>query len=334
DVTVSSDTALDSSCTHRATLHIAVSGVVLDCRHSRIDAAGREFGIVVGGRQSVRDVTVRNCSVTGGGTGIFIGLLESDAAKLARHGREALYEITPHDVRIEDSSVQDSTGVGIFVDDYASRVVVSRVAVKGSGSAGIYLEHSSRNNRVLDSTITGNGFGKFPRLRFGKSRREGIAVDSSAHNHIEGNRISGNAAGGIFLYKNCHEYATSNPHSVPRWQHSDHNLITGNVIEIETVGVWLASRQSRDLSGLDCGDAPYSGTSHFLDHAAHNVVDSNTFKGVTTGVVVEDDFNTVSGNTFLDTGLPIEIRAHRRREVLGRSVEGTTVRDNIVVSPR
>lgn len=37
---------------------------------------------------------------------------------------------------------------------------------------------------------------------------------------------------------------------------SDENIVRHNVFVGERVGVWLASRQSKDLSKWDCGDPP------------------------------------------------------------------------------
>lgn len=330
EVLIEASTRLAPGCTHRATLRIAASHVTLDCGGSLIDAAGRDHGIVVGGAPDVHSVTVRNCRVVNGKTGIYVGWPESDTRKASRHTREELYARTPHDVRIETSSVRDSERVGIYIDDYASGVVVSRTGVAGCGSAGIYLEHSSRRNTIEQSTITNNGYGRFPFPRWGVARREGIAIDSSAHNRVISNRIAGNAAGAVFLYKNCHERATTNPDSPPRWQQASHNRIAGNTIEDEAVGVWLASRQSRDLSTWDCGDRAYWGNSHFPDYARHNVVEGNLFRAVRRAVVVEDDDNSVIGNTFVDVEEPVTIGAQRRQAVLGRPVRGTLVKDNAI----
>lgn len=330
DVTVTQSMALDGTCTHPATFWIVAGDVVLDCRRSVIDARGRPYAIVVGGRHSLANVSVRNCTVKNAETGIYVGLLEPDALKAGRHSRETLYRITPHRVSIERSSVEDSRSVGIYVDDYASEVRVVDTRIHGSGSAGVYLEHSSRENEITGSLITGNGYGKFPRLRFGAAKREGIAVDSSAHNRIVDNRISGNAAGGIFLYKNCHEHARSDPHSVPRWQHANHNLIRDNHLEQERVGVWLAARQSRDLGSWDCGDPSYLEARYFPDYAQHNVVTGNTFSDVETGVLIEDSANTVVDNVFVGAARAIALGAEKRRRATGFRLEDLAIDGNVI----
>lgn len=328
NVSITRDTVLDPACTHQASLRIGASNLTLDCRGSRIDAGGRRVGIEIGGKASVSDVTVRDCHVLNAKTGIYVGLTGSDAKKAQQYSREELYARTPHRIRIENGSVHNSSNVGIFVDDYASEITVQGTRITDSGSTGIYLTHSTRRNNILNSTLSGNGYGKFPGLRLGEARREAIAVDSSAHNRIEGNHIHDNAAGGIFLYKNCHEQARSNPASVPRWQAADHNLIRGNTFENEKVGVWLASRQSRDLSAWDCGDRPYLENRYFPDYARHNRVEANTFRRVRTGIIVEDDDNALIGNRFVETVMPIEIGARLREQALGKKVERTQIQDN------
>ncbi|MBL8394875.1 MAG: right-handed parallel beta-helix repeat-containing protein [Candidatus Accumulibacter sp.] len=330
EITITQDTRLDPACIYRSTLRIVAGGVLLDCRGALIDARGRRFGILIGDRQAVSEVTVRNCRIRGGGNGVFVGRTEPDSVKAAAHDRETLYRISPHHVILESISVDGAAGVGIYLDDYVSAVRIIGSAVHGAGSAGIYLEHGSRHNEIIGSTITGNGYGSFPRYRFGASRREGIAIDASADNRVQGNHIAGNAAGGIFLYKNCQEHVHSRPHSVPRWQGADRNLIRGNRIEDEQVGVWIAARQSRDLSAWDCGDPPYLGSSHYLDHARHNRVNDNRFEKVATGVRIEDDDNTVDGNTFIDSDTPVELGAQLRQAVSGRALQGVEIRDNVV----
>jgi parallel beta-helix repeat protein len=323
---IDKSTTLPAGCVFNTGLNIVASNVVLDCQNSLIDAGGKN-GIVVGGSKGVSNVTIRNCRIKKGGNGILITLAGPDAAKAAKHDRETLYRLTPHDIRIESCDISDSLNSGIYIDDYVTNVSISKTSVSDSGAVGIYMTHSSKNNSVTDSVIADNGYGKLPDLRIGQARREGIAIDSSAHNRIERNKISNNGGGGIFLYKNCQENA-KDADSVPRWQHSNHNVIRGNVIEKSPVGVWIASRQSRDLSEWGCGDPPYYGKSHFLDYAQNNTVEGNQFRKLDTGVIIEDDHNRVVGNTFSDTDNSIEIGAKLRKKVLGRDVVGTVLEKN------
>jgi parallel beta-helix repeat protein len=328
DITLEQDTTLEPDCIHKARIRIAASNITLDCRNGLIDAEGRKVAILVGGKRSVTGVTIRNCRIRN--AGIYIGLTEADTQKASKYSRTTLYDLTPHDITIEHCLVEDSLSVGIYIDDYVRHVTVKDTTIRNAGSTGIYLEHSSQENRIQHSILTHNGYGHPPHIRVGLAKREAIAVDSSAYNIIEGNHIFSNAAGGIFLYKNCHEHADTNPNSAPRWQHADHNLVKDNLIEDEKVGVWLASRQSRDLSKWGCGDKPYAGNRYFPDYAQHNTVEGNTFLRVGNGVIVEDDYNAILNNTFSETGQAVDIRALIRSRTLGREVVGTTISGNTI----
>ncbi len=230
--------------------------------------------------KSLSNVVVKNCNFNQfASSGVRVTWDTQDTKKGA--DREAIYRRSPHDILLENVSVKDNGGVGIYLDDYVSDVTVKKSRIEGSAGVGIYLEHSSRRITLTDNTITGNGF-----RNGGKSKREGVAVDSSAYNVIERNVFQGNAAGGVFLYKNCGEHFSSGK-QVLRWQHSDHNKIQGNLFVGEAVGVWLASRQDRDLSKWDCGDVPTGQRGSYSDFADSNHIENNAF--CKTAVMVTDN---------------------------------------------
>lgn len=321
---IRTDLALDPNCVYEDSgLRIEAPDVVLDCQGATIEAANKRAISVVGER--VRNVIIRNCRIDRGS--IFVGMESGDAAKAKRWSRDELYELTPHDVTIERVEVKDAPSVGIYLDDYVSRVTIRDSVVYRSGSAGVYLEHSSRDNVIRNTRLDANGYGKFPELRVGESRREGVAVDSSAGNLIEGNTFKFNAGGGVFLYKNCHEHSTTDPQQVRRWQHSERNVIRNNVFIEEHVGVWLASRQSRDLGTWDCGDAPYFERSLYLDYAHDNLVEGNEFRDTEVAVRVEDDNNTLRKNKYVKVSKQLEVGAKMREKILGKPVIGTVVED-------
>jgi len=162
--------------------------------------------------------------------------------------------------------------------------------VRGSGEPGIYFEHSSREITLRDSVVSGNG----------GDNREGLSIDSSAHDVVEGNTFQNNAIGGLFLYKNCWEYADEPSRGeVKRWQHSDFNVIRNNIFRDEPIGVWIASRQSMDLKSWGCGDTPMGGDPrYYRDYADNNTVEGNTFCNVQVPVRVEGDRNVIRGNRF------------------------------------
>lgn len=185
--------------------------------------------------------------------------------------------------------VTGSGRVGIYFDDYVTDSTLSNSTVQQSYMSGIYLEHSSRNNRIINNRIVNNGHESL-----GRGKREGLAVDSSANNLIEGNLFKGNGAGGVFLYKNCGEHYSSGK-SVIRWQHSDHNIIRNNTFTDEQIGIWLASRQSRDLSGFDCGNKPKDNSGqYFADYADNNILEGNKFIGTRVDIKDEGVGNRVS----------------------------------------
>jgi len=315
---VTADTVLDSACVYRQAFTITRSGVTLDCNGALIDGRGTDAkGIYVNSRGNpLSNVTIRNCRLKDqASAGIAVGWSGSLAARLQTYSRDDIYARTPQQVLIENVSVAGAGDTGIYIETYASGITLSHVTVTGSRGPGVYLDASTRDNRIVDSTFTGNGV---PRTR------EAIAIDSSAGNVIAGNQFSGNALAAIALYKNCGE--NQGP---TRWQHSDRNLIQDNDFAAQSVGVWIASRQSRDLSNWNCGDPSYYAGRYFLDYAQDNRVISNRFSNVRQGVIVEDDNNTVSGNTFSGSrSADIVTGAQYRAMYLGRPVSGLVAENN------
>lgn len=283
---------LQAHCVYPQSLQITHSNTHLDCQGATLDGDNRlAFGILINSQgQPLENVSVKHCrflNFTHSGIRITSDI---PANKLSANHQDN-YHRTPTKVLLEHVDVQGSGRVGIYFDDYVTDSTLKDSTVSNSFMSGIYLEHSSRNNRILNNHIVNNGH-----EGFGKGKREGLAVDSSANNLIEGNRFESNGAGGVFLYKNCGEHFSSGK-SVIRWQHSDHNQIRNNTFINEPVGIWLASRQTRDLSGFDCGDKPkdYSGK-YFADFADNNVVDGNRSEGTKVGVRDEGRGNRIELN--------------------------------------
>jgi hypothetical protein len=313
---------LEPGCIFTSTVNITNSDTELDCQGSVIDPgslSGYALHIDSQGR-ALTNVTVRNCIVRNANAiGIVVGWRGSDQAKVSRYERDEIYDRTPHFIQIINTRVEASKGAGIYLDDYVSDVTLRHVAVTRSDSMAIYLEHSSRRITIEDSLFEGNSQGK---------RREALAIDSSAHNVIRRNIFRRNKAGGIFLYKNCHEHAAFDAKQTERWQGSDNNLIEDNHFEDEPVGVWIGSRQSLDLRKMRCGD-PYYGGKFVRDKARENTVRSNSFLRVSQGVLIEDDYNDVVGNRFQDTRVVcIRVGSPARSTLLGQPVVGVNVKNN------
>jgi parallel beta-helix repeat protein len=282
---------LNAGCTYNQAIVIRKSHVDLDCNGAIIDGQNKiKVGIFIKGK-SLRDITVRNCTIKNfNGAGVMI----ASGVRLKQDGdRDEYYRVAPKSIILDKLLVENNGRVGVYFNAYVAESVLSNSVVRNSKGVGVYLSQGSSNNKLDSNVIEGNGAsGKRSSLR------EGVAIDSSARNLIQGNTFIDNAAGGIFLYKNCGE-KFSTGRSVLRWQSSDENLIKNNKFVGGRIGVWVASRQSRDLSGWDCGDAPVDDKGkYFEDFSNKNKISGNRFCDVNVAVRVEGDHNIVSNNQF------------------------------------
>jgi parallel beta-helix repeat protein len=342
-VTISVSSHLDPSCVWTRGLNIVASDVVLDCQGAHIAAPDRRFGVEIVSTVDVglHDITVRNCHIEG-----FL-----NNVRITREGFRDLaegveYENGFSNIVIEDNTILNSRGVGIFVDGYVTGVTIRNSHIEGAGSSGIYLEHGSRDNVVENNDIVHNGYtengpnGQF--FSFGGidvffwgPGREGIAVDGSRFNRIVNNRFSGNSAGAILLYKNCGEFVNERPE---RWWHrrygADGNVIEGNTIVGEDNGVWIASRMGENTLPMDCSDPAYHaapGERIVLDYADDNAVRNNVFENVQYGVRIEDDDNVIEDNQFIGDDpaqQAVVVGTRFRTPFLGEPVTGTIVTGN------
>ena len=341
-LTASAD--LDPTCTYTAGFDITASNVTLDCKgaaiHGAIDAAGVGIQVSTPSDTELAHVVVRNCHVSG-----FLNSL-----RVTRPGFRTLtagheYDHPTSDIVIEDSTFTGSRGVGVYVDGYVTGVTIRRNSITHAGSSGIYLEGGSKGSEVVGNEIDDNGFRENgpdgQTIDIGGTTfwywgvgREGISVDGSSENHIADNHLTGNSAGGIFLYKNCGEYPNSGRYFERRTP-SDRNLIEANVFEGGRNGVWVGSRMAENTLPMACTDPAYideAARRVVLDHAAHNTISGNSFRNVTYGIRVEDDDTTVAGNAFAGSAPDhhaIIVGTPLRAEVLHRPVLDTVLRDNV-----
>ncbi len=342
--TLETSARLDPFCVYTGGFDVTASRVTLDCRGALIDGSGRDgVGILVHAPvdADLSQITIRNCVVRGFLNSIRI---TRDGFRQLAAGRE--YEHGIQNVAIERTRVSGSRGVGIFVDGYVSHVAIRRSSVTGAGSSGIYLEAGSTDNLVAHNDIRDNGSrengpqgGLFTvggaRFRYWGTGREGISVDGSRRNRIVGNRLSGNAAGGIYLYTNCGEYVNSRPE---RWFERRYgatgNRIARNHLDGAVNGVWVGSRMAESTFPMDCSDPPYvkQGLTWItLDRAAGNAVVANRFTDVVYGVRVEDDDTRVARNRFEAgdaTHHAVVIGTPYRTSALSRPVRGTELLAN------
>lgn len=269
---------------------ITSSNITLDCSGATLYGMGTvPSGILVDSRgKNISNIVIKNCIFQDFKyNGIRIGWSIFDYLKPLLNLGD-LYNSHPSFISISDVDVINSGTTGIYIDDYVSNVVVDRVSVSDSGGVGLYLEHGSKKNIIRFSKFYDNGR---------KIKREGIAVDASYQNVITNNYFSRNGAGSVFLYKNCQEHFSSGKAAV-RLFGANENTIKNNYFFREKIGVWVASRQSRDLSKFDCGVESLSGNKYYLDFADHNSLIGNNFCDVAHGVVVEGDYNSFIDNVF------------------------------------
>ncbi len=252
DTTISGVVELDPSC--------AYDGFVLNASNTRLDCRGATIGGSAGGdargimiRGDIDDVIVENCWLEGT-KGIKIAPPDRDSGETD----DELRARSPRGVVIRNVSVRDSRSAGIFVGPVVAGARIEDSVVEHSESSGIYLEYGTQHIEVRRNVIRSNGHVAQGVARTEWTRREGIAVDASAFNVIEENVFEKNAFGGVFFYKNCWEDSTVSAKSRPRAQHAHHNRVSGNWFREMPIGVWIASRQARDLGAWDCGDTtPY-----------------------------------------------------------------------------
>jgi parallel beta-helix repeat protein len=344
-ITVTGSAHLDPACTYGGGITIGASNVTFDCRGAHVESAhdAGGAGILVAAPVDIdlADVTVRNCVVKGFTNGVRV---RRTGFKTLTAGHE--YDHGFSNIVIENSHVYATHGSGIFVDGFVTGVTIRDVEIQGAGSVGVYLEAGSMNNVIDGNVISNNGYNDTDpagvpftlgttSYRYISTGREGIAVDGSRNNLIVNNRLDNNAAGGVFLYKNCGEYATQRPDQwFPRNYGANDNVIEGNTITNGPVGVWVGSRMSQNPRLWDCSDPAYfvSGFKKIvLDHASGNTIRSNTFAFLRDGVRVEDDGTTVQGNHF-SAHVPafhaVVVGTAYRGDIGGHPVMNTVVQDN------
>ncbi|MFT4241148.1 MAG: right-handed parallel beta-helix repeat-containing protein [Acidovorax sp.] len=283
---------LPANCAYQGSISITQSNTSLDCHGSAFMAGiNDEVGLLIESKgKELRNVSVKNCQFVGyKKNGVFVGWRGVDSKKGVDHAE--IYKKTPHDIILDNIFVDKSGAVGVYFDDYTQNIELKNSTIKNSVGVGIYLEHSSRNQKIINNTIAFNGLGSSDR----KAKREGLAIDSSAFNAIEGNTFQGNGAGGIFLYKNCGEHIDTG-RQVIRWQHSDKNTIKNNSFIDEKIGVWLASRQNKDLRFMGCGDKMLNDKGWYADYADSNSVQANYFCRTGKPVVDNGKNNVIDSN--------------------------------------
>ena len=363
-ITIDESITLPAGCKYdRVSFKISRSNINFDCNKTTFnglgktkrntfylaykkDEAPRSYAFSINGSEDnyLENITIKNCHLNFYTSGIKLnfGLKKTTHDDLKNNRNVQALEnylrtISPKNIIVENTSISSSHAVGIYVQRYITEFQLKNSTIN-DGDIGVYLESGTQKNIISHSTFTKNGETTYDantrkrKLRIRK--REAIAIDSSAYNTITDNTFKNNAGGAIFLYKNCYEnYKDSN--SLPRFQHSDFNTIQNNTFIGEPRGVWVASRQSRDLENFNCGDplihSAKGNKKYYEDFAKNNEIIDNIFEDVENGVILEDDDNTVSGNTFKGSvkDNDIIIGTKIRSEVLNRPAVRNIIKDNI-----
>lgn len=316
--------SMRKGCTATGPVVIRQSGVTLDCKNNTIDLQKKAApGISIDSYgKELADVVVKNCKITNSKfQGIYVGWREKDRKKREMYpNAEQLYAITPHNVQLTNMELTNLGSSGIYIDDYVRNVVMDNVTILNTPAMAMYFEFNSQNTVLKNSRIEGSGRG---------DKREAIAIDSSSNNVIENTKFINNPYGAIHIYKNCSEHFFTNKNQVQRTMSADNNTIKNNLFQGGTVGVWIASRQSRNLKNAECGSGYYADGMYTLDSAKHNSIVGNTFDGTDIGVKVEDDSNTISSNKFKNISkLAIRVGTPVRSKVLADPVKNTAIKDN------
>ncbi|MHC1727608.1 MAG: right-handed parallel beta-helix repeat-containing protein [Syntrophobacteraceae bacterium] len=316
---------MPKGCFFEQPIEISESDTSLDCNGAVFDGHQKHMnGLRIDSKgRPLSNIKVENCTFRNfQSSGIRITWSEVDARKGSV--QKEIYSRSPTKILINKTNIIGNGGVGVYIDDYVANVTVQDSVIRDSGGVGLYLEHSSRDNRVLNNKFIRNGFG----TKTKSHSREAIAVDSSAGNQIVGNLFEQNSAGGVFLYKNCGEQIQDGK-NVIRWQHSENNEIRDNLFNNEKIGVWIASRQSRQLGAWNCGDPPMDASRvYFEDFANKNIVIDNTFCGNEVAIRVEGDDNRIVDNRFgSGTKVTVQVPITKRAQLLNRPPKGNVISD-------
>lgn len=316
------DTTLEAGCIYHQTLVID-RPLTLDCQGAILDGEDRlARGLQINSRgMPLSDVLVRNCTFRHFvKQGILVHWSLPADKKIARYSKEERYRRSPQNILFSQIHIEHNGEAGIVLDDYVQNVVMDRISVSDNEGWGLYWDHDSRGHLLINSELRRNGH---------KNHKQALAIDASSNNRIINNLFENNARSAIQLYRNCWEFAATNPHSVPRETGANDNIISGNLFIGEQVGVWIAARMSQNLSAMQCGRLPYHQGKYFEDEARRNLISNNRFSDTKDrSIVVEDDFNSVIGNSFTKSDRAIQIGAPIRAQTLGLPVQGTQLHGN------
>jgi parallel beta-helix repeat protein len=303
------------------------SNVTLDCGGAVVDGAGKVlYGVQIDSQgRKISNIVVKNCVFENFKyDAVNVGWILSYPEKGEVYKKFDLYDKHPENVLLLNNKYLNSGNSGVYINAYSQHVTVRDSYFSGNDGPSIYLDFNSRFSAIQNSVFEHNGFGK---------TREAIAIDSATNNLIEDNVFSDNYSGSIFLYKNCGERRSLDQVPIIRSVGANYNIIKNNIFKNEKVGVWIAARQSHDLSKQLCADSPIVEGKYFQDYASGNKVIGNSFCGAAQAVIVEDDNNVIENNRIdiADLGRAVRITNPPRAVFLHKPVVGNVVSGNVFV---
>lgn len=288
-------------------VYLAHDGAALDCHDQIIDHQYRDGdpkypGMRTPYSHSVSDIEIRNCTIQN------TGRYGIDLKRLFR-GPELVGAMAGHrNIRLNKVSIAHARQWGIYVGQNSRGVSIIEASIDDA-YGGVYLEAGSAGTQLVDSVILNS------------HSREGLAIDSSADNVIEGCRFSGNSDA-VNIYTNCGE-TSGQVCPISRVMAADRNVLRGNVF----VGgdVHVAWRQFKLYGVGFCEKLGLLG--YFRDRAADTFVLSNRFEGA--DLDIDDGSVVVQGNQFIH-GARMELGATRPLLYSGDAVEiSGVVADNL-----
>ena len=361
-VKITKNTRLDATCSYQqVSFSIEKENIIFDCQGASLNGLKQQqpnaLFVAYSESSAPRNwafsiwksgVKIKNCHIKNYLDGIVIRTrISKQQHQMLRQKKKVnliesqLRANSPHNIIISNTLIENSHKHGLYVQRYAHHIHLIKSKIKFSGNSAIYLDSGTQYNLIKNSYFYKNGYSSYKnkkRIRTPKLptvEREAIAVDSSAYNSFIGNTFENNGKGAIFLYKNCFE-KHQEPNQLPRFQYSNYNKIKNNRFINERYGVWLASRQSKELSHFKCGDplmykenGLFGNRKYYYDYAKNNQVINNTFKNVMFGIVVEDNNNQLISNSFSgSSSLDILIGTAYRAKINKQIVKGILLEKN------
>lgn len=308
-VQVKTNMTLPAGCTLTDTRFVFenVQNVSLDLNGSTLTSRGLASAVnflTSNPQNPTRNVTVKNGTIQGYGTALFINrVLTSEDLQALRANPQSYYpyiqQTATSRVTIDNLRFIKPQGSAIYIWTGNNRVTIKNTYITEAQGPAITLGVGSFGNVVVDNVIVNSGYlDSQGRPREGRGMREAIAVDGSYDNRIARNTMQGNARGGVHLYSNCGEKFHTDPNYVPRIFDAERNLIRNNLIKDNGPGgaVEIGKRVDWNLEDWDCAKPVYARFltfKYYWDNSGYNRVEGNRGNG---SIDVRTDNNTILNN--------------------------------------